>query len=183
MIADAIGFKLKLNRASTMQTSAAKLPLHRSPIGIGLMAGPTIVLAVGLLAWLARDPLDRFKVVAILHDATQPRYAVIYHYDHADSSAAVTAAWIASGRPPEIGSTRRPRGGPALVWPGLPDQLRMRWEKDNPRLIAEVDGPAEVHSGEAFSNCSYDSAETPAICVDPKRIEVRSVTPPPAGSG
>jgi hypothetical protein len=171
-----------------MQPDTVKTPLSRWTANAGLVAGPSIVLIVGLLAWQARDPLDRFKVVAIVHDSTQPRYAAIYHYDHANSSSSVTAAWISKGKPPAVGSTSRPRGGPALVWPGQRDQLQMRWEKDNPRLVAEIDGPADVRSGEQFANCYYDDGETPSlICVDAKQIEVRSIktelTPPSANNG
>jgi hypothetical protein len=73
------------------------------------------------------NPADHFEVLRVVTDSQTQRHAVVYRYDHSNSSTRPIAVWIVSGKAPNIGSKDPVRGAPTLVWTGSADALKLEW--------------------------------------------------------
>jgi hypothetical protein len=126
------------------------------------------------LSALARDPLDRFEVLHIVRSVDGETYAGIYRYHHANSSSTVTAVWIGKGQPPSAGSQDVPRGAPALIWTGSPDELALSWRPGKDRPSAQL--PAGVEQSPKHNDCYFEYDSVRRVCFDAAQIAV-TITP------
>jgi hypothetical protein len=121
------------------------------------------------------DSLDGFEVLRVVTDTQMERHAVVYRYDHANSSTRSIAAWIVTGQAPGVGSKKPARGAPALVDPGSVDTLKLKWLRPGEKLLAEVDGDVSIRKDKDFQDCFFQyESKTALICVDTKQAEVRA---------
>jgi hypothetical protein len=137
----------------------------------------TIMIGTICCLWSlsASDPADNFEVLRVVTDTQIERHAVVYRYDHANSSTRTIAVWIVSGQPPNIGSKKPVGGAPALVSPGSVDTFKLRWPRPGERLVAEIDGNVSIRKDKDFQDCYFQyEGKTPLICVDTKQAEVRA---------
>jgi hypothetical protein len=131
-------------------------------------------LVVGAAIWIVADgidPFDRFELLKITSDPQSERHAAVYRYHHSNSSATVTAIWLLTGRPPS--DPKEPvSGSPALVWPGNPEAIQVRWQEDGRRFLVEAKGPIDVRS-EDFRDCYFRDPDPPSlICLQPRQIDL-----------
>lgn len=136
---------------------------------------PIVMLGTAYWLWSLSggDPLDRFEVLRVVSDTQMERHAVVYRYEHADSSTRTVAVWIVSGQPPSIGSKKPADGSPALVWPEPVDTLKLKWSSSEAKLLAEVD--ANVSISDRIQDCYFQyDRKTALVCIDTKQAEVRT---------
>jgi len=118
------------------------------------------------------DMFDQFEVKAVVVDPVTDNYAVVYRYEHANSSSVVNAVWIRSDAP-AVGSKEPVGGRPALVWIGNINDIELEWRPANPRLQAKIQRPVLVKTGKNFNDCYFDYANhRNIVCIDPDRVEV-----------
>jgi hypothetical protein len=121
------------------------------------------------------DPADHFEVLRVVTDSNTQRHAVVYRYNHSNSSTKPIAVWIVLGKAPSVGSNDPARGAPALVWPGPVATLTLKWPPADGRLVAEIDHAPDVAKSEHFNDCYFDyDRKTAVVCADPKQVEVRT---------
>jgi hypothetical protein len=135
------------------------------------------IIAIGgaCYLWLlsGNDFADSFEVLRVVTDSQTNRHAVVYRYDHANSSTRTIAVSIVSGQAPGVGSRKPIGGAPALVFPGSVDTLKLKWLHPDERLVAEVDGNLSVQTDKNFQDC-YLGYKAALICVDTAQAEVRA---------
>jgi hypothetical protein len=120
---------------------------------------------------MASDPADSFAVLRTVSDDASRRHAVVYRYDHADSSSRPVAVWIVSGDAPDTRSNNRPQGSPSLVWTGAAESLRLDWPKGHRTLSASVNGPAVLRDESRFQDCYFEyERQTDLLCFDSKKV-------------
>jgi hypothetical protein len=121
------------------------------------------------------DTVDAFELLKVVPDSTNPRYAGVYRYYHANSASTAIAIWILSGQQPSVGSMAPVAGDPAMVWTGNPDALHAEWKPYRDRLSIEVDGTVNTREGPtAIEDCYFaEPRQSNLACLDPKKIELR----------